>query len=82
MPDADRHWDLHAKKKKKQVDKEDEVKILSCPECYAVFPPLDSKGNRVMMCPHCGYQFPEKQKKEREEIEEENARIEGKVSMP
>ena len=71
MPDADRYWDLHAKKKKKQVDKEDEVKILSCPECYAVFPPLDNEGNRVMVCPHCGYQFPEKQKKEREEIEEE-----------
>lgn len=61
MPDADRKWDLNAKKKSNQVKKEDEVKIRECPECFTVFEPFDKDGNPVKICPKCGYIFKEKQ---------------------
>jgi len=76
MPDADRTWTLEGRKKQKREDNQQpDMKIKECPECFAVFPPDDNSD----VCPYCGYVFP---KKEREQIEQEEAelkKIEGFV---
>ena len=76
MPDADRTWTLEGRKKqKREKNEQPDVKIKECPECFAVFPPDDNNE----LCPYCGYEFP---KKEREQIEQEEAelkKIEGFV---
>ena len=80
MPDADRTWTLEGKKKdKRDIAPEDEVKIRECPECFGVFSPKGADGEPIQICPYCGYEFP---KKERAEIEQEQAelkKIEGFV---
>lgn len=43
LPDDDRKWTLEPKKKQESI-----VKIRECKECYAVYPPTESK------CPVCG----------------------------
>lgn len=73
LPDADRTWTLEGKLHKGQYKAPEEVHIKECPKCYAVIAPEESK------CPHCGYEFP---KRERNEIESEPAelkKIEGFV---
>ena len=52
MPDADRKWELNAKKKvSKQADTSADIKVKQCPECFYTFEPL-SFGRAV--CPACG----------------------------
>lgn len=58
MPDDDREWSLEPKKKKHMVSGDEQVR--QCPECFFTFP-------AAMVCPHCGYVFP---KKERGDMEE------------
>lgn len=79
MPDADRQWDLHAKKTKKHVDKGEEVKIKECPKCFYTFSPVDSEGNSVDVCPKCGYVFPKKEKEVIDEVHAELEKITGFV---
>lgn len=43
LPDDDRQWTLEPKKKQESI-----VKIRECKECFAVYPPTESK------CPVCG----------------------------
>ena len=80
MPDADRSWTLDGRKRQKnEISASEEVKIKECPQCFAVFKPFADDGTQVKICPHCGYEFP---KKERTEIESESAelkKIEGFV---
>lgn len=60
MPDADRKWDLHAKKAAKKQEKQiEDLKIKQCPECYYTFEP-PSFGRAV--CPACGYMFPKQER--------------------
>ena len=58
MPDADRRWSLEGKKKSKKYEAADPVNARQCPVCFSVFPPKDSEGNKVRVCPECGYEFP------------------------
>lgn len=49
LPDSDQEWSLDgAKKKPKASDSEADIKIKSCPKCYAVFSPS------LIECPKCG----------------------------
>ena len=80
MPDADRTWSLEGKKKEKyDVDKEDEVKIKECPECYAVFNAKNDESAPVMICPYCGYEFPKKERAQIEQEQSELVKVEGFV---
>lgn len=70
MPDADRKWDLNAKKHKTGIrTADDAVTVRQCPECFYTFEP-PSFGRTV--CPSCGYIFP---KQERKVDHEENAEL-------
>ena len=72
MPDDDREWTLEKKKRNKiQQEKEQATKVLQCPECFFIFSPEMLDGRKV--CPHCGYMFPNKERKI--EVEEETKLI-------
>lgn len=59
LPDDDRQWSLEPKKKQADI-----VKIRICKNCYAAYPPTESK------CPYCGYEATtEIQKTERKVVE-------------
>ena len=75
MPDDDREWSLEKKERRKQA-KSEEIKCKLCPECFLAFQPPDKAGVPIV-CPHCGYVFP---KKERKELQQESGalrKIEG-----
>ena len=75
MPDADRKWELNAKKKvSKQVDTSADIKVKQCPECFYTFEPL-SFGRAV--CPACGYTFPKQERKVEHETDTDLKRISG-----
>lgn len=77
MPDADRQWNLHAKKATKKQEKQAEhLKIKQCPECYYTFEP-PSFGRSV--CPACGYQFPKQERSVEHEEDTELKQITGFV---
>lgn len=75
LPDDDREWSLEKKDRTKKAKTEDDIKVRMCPECFFTFEPQNVKP---VVCPHCGYVFPQKG---RTELEEENAaqlvKIEG-----
>lgn len=60
MPDADRSWSLEKNQNAIQRINFDGEKIEDCPECYAVFTPIEGKPK---VCPYCGYEFPVKERK-------------------
>ena len=77
MPDADRKWDLHAKKAAKKQEKQaEDLKIKQCPECYYTFEP-PSFGRAV--CPACGYMFPKQERSVEHEEDTELKQITGFV---
>ncbi len=77
MPDADRKWNLHAKKTvKKQEKQAEELKIKQCPGCYYTFEP-PSFGRAV--CPACGYMFPKQERSVEHEEDTELKQITGFV---
>ena len=72
MPDDDREWTLEKKDRTKKAPREqNEVKIVTCPECFRVFEPND-----LHRCPWCGAPLPKKVR-EIQEKAAELARIEG-----
>lgn len=77
MPDADRKWDLHAKKAAKKQEKQaEDLKIKQCPECYYTFEP-PSFGRAV--CPACGYMFPKQERSVEHEEDTQLKQITGFV---
>lgn len=52
LPDMDRTWSLDAKKSNK---KESTEKVRQCPECFYTHEPAD-------ICPHCGFEYPKKER--------------------
>lgn len=74
MPDDDREWSLEKKPKRsvKKAEENQAERVRQCPECFFTFS-LEGfpKGQRVV-CPHCGYMFP---KKERQLDTDENAKL-------
>ena len=77
MPDADRKWDLHAKKAAKKQEKQaEDLKIKQCPKCYYTFEP-PSFGRAV--CPACGYQFPKQERSVEHEEDTQLKQITGFV---
>lgn len=72
MPDDDREWTLEKKDRTKKAPREqNEVKIVTCPECFRVFEP-----NELHRCPWCGAPLPKKVR-EIQEKAAELVRIEG-----
>lgn len=72
MPDDDREWSLEKKDRTKKAPREqNEVKIVTCPECFRVFEPND-----LHRCPWCGAPLPKKVR-EIQEKAAELVRIEG-----
>ena len=72
MPDDDREWTLEKKDRTKKAPREqNEVKIVTCPECFRVFEP-----NELHRCPWCGAPLPKKVR-EIQEKAAEIVRIEG-----
>lgn len=72
MPDDDREWSLEKKDRTKKAPREqNEVKIVTCPECFRVFEPND-----LHRCPWCGALLPKKVR-EIQEKAAELVRIEG-----
>lgn len=72
MPDDDREWTLEKKDRTKKAPREqNEVKIVTCPECFRVFEPND-----LHRCPWCGAPLPKKVR-EIQEKAAELVRIEG-----
>ena len=77
MPDADRKWNLNAKKKsERNQEAEEEVKVKQCPECFYTFEP-PAFGRAV--CPNCGYIFPKKERKIKNEEDTKLKKITGFV---
>ena len=60
MPDDDRSWSLEKKPKRseKEQKKEQEERIMQCPECFFTFPV--AAGMRE--CPHCGTKLPRRER--------------------
>ena len=78
MPDAERKWELNAKKKvSKQADTSADIKVKQCPECFYTFEPL-SFGRAV--CPACGYMFPKQERKLEHEEDTDLKHITGFVT--
>jgi len=80
LPDEDRSWSLEALpkiKKKKNEDEDNLIKVKECPECFFTFSPFDEKGDPILICPQCGYEFPQKQEREIEVEEAKLEKIEG-----
>ena len=72
MPDDDREWSLEKKDRTKKAPREqNDVKIVTCPECFRVFEP-----NELRQCPWCGAPLPKKVR-EIQEKAAELVRIEG-----
>lgn len=72
MPDDDREWTLEKKDRTKKVQREqDDVKVVTCPECFRVFEQNDER-----ICPFCGSVLPKKVR-EIQEKAAELVRIEG-----
>ncbi|MGM9630443.1 DEAD/DEAH box helicase [Butyricicoccus sp.] len=70
MPDDDREWSLEPKKKKKSMVSRAE-QVRQCPKCFFTFP-------MEQVCPHCGYEFPKKDRGDLEEdVGAELTKIEG-----
>ena len=73
MPDADRKWDLNAKKtSRKQSKSAADVKVKQCPQCYYTFEPPPF-GRAV--CPACGFAFPKHERKVQQEDDAELEKI-------
>lgn len=63
-PDDVRHWSLSGKTRRgrsRAVDGEDDVRIQTCPECFAVHKPAPA-------CPKCGHIYTAKERKEIKEV--------------
>ncbi len=73
LPDDDREWSLEGKPKKRREQQEN-IKAKMCPECFLTFSPPE-KGE--IICPHCGYIFPQKERREIEQTTGELHKIEG-----
>mgnify|MGYP000373170586 CR=1 FL=1 len=59
LPDEERVWTLEGVKKKKRksdLDDEDDVKVKSCPKCFAIHAP-------ALFCPACGHEYEIKARK-------------------
>lgn len=51
LPDAEREWSLDGRKRKRAAnDNEPDVKIRTCPKCFAITPPVN-------ICPVCGHAY-------------------------
>lgn len=52
FPDDEREWSLEGRKKskRKKSENEEDVKIQTCPECFAIHKPAS-------VCPKCGHQY-------------------------
>lgn len=75
LPDAERTWTLDKRDKKAKREKSEVKNVTQCPECFYTFAAIDENGNEIRICPQCGYEFPEKEHKERK-IEQEDAKLE------
>lgn len=64
FPDDPREWSLEGRKKGKRSKSEGEqdVKIQTCPECYAIHKP-------ALVCPKCGHQYQPGEGRKVEEID-------------
>ncbi len=69
LPDADREWSLDGKPKHEKVNKK-VVELLTCPNCFEVFPKYDGQKKLVRICPYCNFVLPIPKKQEIEEIRE------------
>lgn len=73
LPDDDREWSLEGKPKKRREQQEN-IKAKMCPECFLTFSPPETGE---LICPHCGYIFPQKERREIEQTSGELHKIEG-----
>lgn len=79
LPDQDRKWKLDAKKVKRNQKEVPDVEILTCPNCFKVFPPKDENGIRYMICPYCGHELPRSRQTEIKQAQATLKKIEGFV---
>ena len=79
LPDADRQWTLEGKPKRSTKNKsKDDINIRECTNCFRIFPAVVN-GEKVTVCPFCGYVFPEPGRDIREEKQAVLQKIEGFV---
>lgn len=52
LPDDDRDWSLHSKRKPKKAKDQDDVGVKTCPLCYSAC------RSNVQVCKHCNFVFP------------------------
>lgn len=79
LPDADRQWTLEGKPKRSTKNKsKDDVNIRECTNCFRIFPAVVN-GEKVTVCPFCGYVFPEPGRDIREEKQAVLQKVEGFV---
>lgn len=70
LPDSDREWSLYAEEKssKKKKTDEDDIKVQTCPKCFAIHAPAP-------ICPVCGEVAPVKERKEMEQVDSDLVEI-------
>ena len=79
LPDQHREWTLEGKPKRSTKNKsKDDVNIRECTNCFRIFPAVVN-GEKVTVCPFCGYVFPEPGRDIREEKQAVLQKIEGFV---
>lgn len=72
LPDDDREWSLEGRKKgRRKTDKEPDVRVQQCQQCYHVFRP------GVSACPSCGSDIERKEPRSLEVVDGELQRIEA-----
>lgn len=60
-PDDEREWSLSGECKRTRNSDGEDVKIQTCPSCYAIHPPLPA-------CPRCGHEYTPKERREIEQV--------------
>ena len=79
LPDEHREWKLDSKRETKKTDKEKDLDIKCCTNCFKVFTVKDETGMRRTCCPFCGFEFPKSSREIKEEKQTVLTKIEGFV---
>lgn len=60
-PDDEREWSLSGEVKRSRAANGDDVKVQTCPSCFALHPPAPE-------CPRCGHEYSAKERREIEQV--------------